>query len=88
MKNFEDLCRQKAICESNITHYDNLLKELTKEYYGVIKDLQEICPHNKLKTDHSYVSGSYYDRAEYTTQHTCEICNKLIEKKTVKGYFG
>jgi len=48
--------------------------------------LKQICPHLETITEDDYVSGSYYDRAQFIKRITCKLCGNVEEEITYGGY--
>jgi enoyl-[acyl-carrier-protein] reductase (NADH) len=73
----------------------NDIKKLEKKYSKLDDDitlkkkqLMNICNHSITFIKNDYISGSYYDRAEYIKITICELCNKEINREIKYGSFG
>jgi hypothetical protein len=59
---------------------------LSAEFADKKARLKKICPHLETIAEDDYVSGSYYDRAQFIKRTTCKLCGNVEEEITYGGY--
>lgn len=68
----------------NLYYKEQMLIDLIEQKR---KKLKEICIHNDTKIENDYISGNYYERAQYVKREVCNICEKEINKNSTLGYY-
>lgn len=83
---------QALMIRDEISRLKNRRKIFCKRIDEVINEreieLNSACIHDDIKTEDSYVSGTYYDRVEYIKKHICNICGKKIKEDITYGGYG
>jgi len=76
------------ILNDEISKLETKLSKLVNEIRIKRDKLKQICIHDDTSKKEDYVSGSYYDKAEYITTIVCNICDTVLDKKVKYGDFG
>ena len=66
----------------------NQRKYITECIDKLEREIAEDCRHTDTVIEQDYVSGSYYDRAQYIKRTRCVNCDKILNESIEYGSYG
>lgn len=84
----EEYLRDIEVIENNIEYHNNKLDELKASLHYKVDELQKVCPHTEVYEIEEFVSGTYFEKAEYITKSICQTCGLIVDTYIKTGYYG